>query len=214
LKEGYDLLERGRRVGYLLAKVASSLLLRLTGGVEVAGAEFVPRRGPLILVANHQSLLDPLALMAAMPREITFLAAAYLFRIPVVGLVIRAVGAMPVRGEEADLRSLRKSLALLREGKAIGLFPEGGVSRPGELRPFMPGWAYLALKSGAPVLPVVLRGSSKVLPAGTFIPRPGRIRIEVLPPIAFAQKNKIAHCDLVHLNEILQEKFKKSLAAG
>jgi len=207
------LLERGRRAGYLLAKAGSSLLLSLTGGVEIVGADLVPRRGPLILVANHQSLLDPLALMAAMPREITFLAAAYLFRLPVVGLVIRAVGAMPVRGEEGDLRSLRKSLALLREGKAIGLFPEGGVSRPGELRPFMPGWAYLALKSGAPVVPVILYGSSKVLPAGAFIPRPGRICIKVLPPVAFAPKKKIVQGDLERLNTILRERFAERLAA-
>lgn len=207
------MLERGRRAGYLLAKVASSLLLRLTGGVEATGVEFVPRRGPLILVANHQSLLDPLALMAAIPREITFLAASYLFRIPAVGLVIKAVGALPVRGEEADLRSLRKSLALLREGKAIGLFPEGAVSRPGELRPFMPGWAYLALKSGAPVLPVILRGSSKVLPVGTFIPRPGRICVKVLPPLAFASKKKIAQGDLERLNAILRERFADGMAA-
>lgn len=189
------------------------MLLSLTGGVEIVGADLVPRRGPLILVANHQSLLDPLALMAAMPREITFLAAAYLFRLPVVGLVIRAVGAMPVRGEEGDLRSLRKSLALLREGKAIGLFPEGGVSRPGELRPFMPGWAYLALKSGAPVVPVILYGSSKVLPAGAFIPRPGRICIKVLPPVAFAPKKKIVQGDLERLNTILRERFAERLAA-
>ncbi|MDK2882962.1 MAG: 1-acyl-sn-glycerol-3-phosphate acyltransferase [Bacillota bacterium] len=207
------MLERGSRAAYLLAKAAGSLLLRLTGGVEVAGAEFVPRRGPLILVANHQSLLDPIALIAAMPREITFLAASYLFRIPLVGLIIRSVGAMPVHGPKADLRSLRSALTFLQKGKAIGLFPEGGVSRPGELRPFMPGWAYLALKSGAPVLPVILRGSSKVLPVGTFIPRPGRIRIEVLPPLTFAPKKKIAQGDLERLNAILRERFAERLAA-
>lgn len=207
------MLERGSRAAYLLAKAAGSLLLRLTGGVEVAGAEFVPRRGPLILVANHQSLLDPIAPIAAMPREITFLAASYLFRIPLVGLIIRSVGAMPVHGPKADLRSLRSALTFLQKGKAIGLFPEGGVSRPGELRPFMPGWAYLALKSGAPVLPVILRGSSKVLPVGTFIPRPGRIRIEVLPPLTFAPKKKIAQGDLERLNAILRERFAERLAA-
>jgi 1-acyl-sn-glycerol-3-phosphate acyltransferase len=86
-------------------------------------------------------------------------------------------------------------------------------SRPGELRPFMRGWAYLALKSGAPVLSVILRGSSKVLPVGTFIPRPGRIRIEVLPPLAFASKKKIAQSDLERLNAILRERFTDGMAA-
>lgn len=205
--------KRRCRAAYLLAKAAGRLLLRLTGGLEVVGVDLVPRRGPLILVANHQSLLDPIALIAAMPREITFLAASYLFRIPLVGLVIRSVGAMPVRGPKGDLKSLRSALALLQKGKVIGLFPEGGVSQPGELRPFMPGWAYLALKSGAPVLPVILHGSSKVLPIGTFIPRPGRIRIEVLPPFAFAPKKKIAQGDLERLNAILRERFAERLAA-
>jgi 1-acyl-sn-glycerol-3-phosphate acyltransferase len=199
---------------YLFIKALSLMLLTVTGGLKVYGKERLPRKGPIIIVANHQSLLDPVALIACLPYRITFLAASYLFKIPVAGLVFSLTGAMPVKSQKGDFGSLKKSLAALERGNVIGLFPEGGVSPDGRLRPLLPGWAYLALKSGAPVLPVIICGSRRVLPVGSFILRPGKICINIGQPFAFPKKDRIRHEDLAELNQKLKQELLKLFDAG
>jgi 1-acyl-sn-glycerol-3-phosphate acyltransferase len=194
-----------RTVFYHLFKILCKILFGIIGRVEVSGLEQIPEKGPLIIVSNHQSLLDPLILMSAIPRRVTFLAAAYLFSIPVVGQLLKLAGAMPVKGGKGDYGSFKKSLSLLHKGGAVGLFPEGGVSLDGNIRQLMPGWAYLVLKSGAPVLPVLISGSRNVLPPGKYIPRPGKIRITVCNMLTFQKSGKIHKQDLNQLNqELLQ----------
>lgn len=195
-------------------KALSRMLLILTGGVKVCGMERLPRKGPLIIVSNHQSLLDPVVLLACIPRKITFMAASYLFKIPVVAQVLRLAGAIPVHSEKGDVRSFRKALGILKQGGVIALFPEGGVSSDGNLRPFMPGWAYLATKSGAPVLPVVVSGTRRVQPVGSFLLRPGKIKINMGQPLAFPRKDRIRHEDLADLNHKLEQEMLKLFDAG
>lgn len=195
------------RIMYSLLRALCKLLLAATGGVKVEGMTNLEVQGALILVSNHQSLLDPLVLMACIPRRITFLAASYLFQIPVVGQVIRSAGSMPVHQKKSDLGSIRKSLAVLERGGTIGLFPEGGVSSDGRLRHPMPGWAYLALKSGAPVLPIGITGSRDVLAPGTFILRRRRICVKVGRPLMLAKAAVIRHEDLAVLNKKLEREL-------
>ncbi|MDI3481674.1 MAG: 1-acyl-sn-glycerol-3-phosphate acyltransferase [Tepidanaerobacteraceae bacterium] len=199
---------------YLIMKALSRVILMLTGGVKACGMERLPREGPLIIVSNHQSLLDPVVLLACIPRKITFMAASYLFKIPVVAQVLRLAGAVPVHSEKGDVRSFRKALGILEQGGVIALFPEGGVSPDGNLRPFMPGWAYLATKSGAQVLPVVVRGTRRVLPVGSFLLRPGKIRINVGQPLGFPRKGKIRREYLEYLNRELEQEMLKLFNAG
>ncbi len=188
---------------YYPFKILCKILLGVISNMEVSGLERLPKKGPLIIVSNHQSLLDPLILMSIIPRKITFLAAAYLFSIPVVGQLLRLAGAMPVKGGKGDYGSFKKSLSLLYKGGVVGIFPEGGVSLDGNIRPLMPGWAYLALKSGAPVLPVLISGSRNVLPPGKYIPRPGKIRITACNMLTFQKSGKIRKQDLHQPNQEL-----------
>lgn len=154
------------------------------------------KEGPLIIVSNHQSILDPLVIMAFIPRKLRFIAAAYLFRIPGLNILLRLYGAIPVNdAKRGDVSSLKKALRTLKKGGAVALFPEGGVSVDGKLRPFKPGFAYLALKSGAQVLPVAIRGTKDVLPVGKYLPRRGRIELIMGKAISVEKKGKISETE-------------------
>ena len=147
---------------YLFFTFLCRVIFKLIGKPLVTGCDNLPQKGPYVLAANHQSILDPLVLMAVIPRPITFLAAAYLFKIPLVGRIVRAGGALPVSSGQKGVKSVREGLSRLRKGGIIGLFPEGGVSFDGRLKPFLSGWAYFALKTGSPALPVAISGSRDV----------------------------------------------------
>ncbi|KXG77809.1 1-acyl-sn-glycerol-3-phosphate acyltransferase [Fervidicola ferrireducens] len=163
----------------------------------------MPKEGPLIVVSNHQSILDPLVIMAYIPRKLRFLAAAYLFKIPGLNILLRLYGAIPVNDtERGDISSLKKALRILKGGGAVALFPEGGVSPDGKLRPFKQGFAYLALKSGAAVLPVAVKGTTDVLPVGRYFPKRGRIELKVGEPISVGKKDRISSADEEWLGEV------------
>jgi len=195
---------------YYLGKLLFYIFFKITGGVKIYGIERV-KRGPLIVAANHQSLLDPSILMIGIPRRIIFLAASYLFEIHVIGLFLKWGGAVPVNREKGDFTSFKKSIAFLQQGKVIGFFPEGRVSLNGCLGRLKPGCAYLALKTGTPVLPVAIRGSRNVLPVGSFVPHRGKITVNIGNTLYFPKKDKIRREDLVELNERLEKELKNLL---
>lgn len=126
--------------------------------VRVEGMEHVPRSGPFVLCSNHVSWIDPLLLGALLPRKLFYMAKKEMFTSPLLALVLRTVGAFPVRRHQADRRALRTALDLLGGGRAVAVFPEGTRSRDGSLGRAQPGAALLALHSGARVLPVAICG--------------------------------------------------------
>ena len=134
-------------------------LLWLLFGYRVEGAERVPREGAFILVANHLHNIDPIVVAVSCPRPVHFMAKRELFAIPVVGRVIRAVGAFPVDRGKMDRSALRRAEAILAQGVGLGMFPEGTRSRTGALAPAMPGAGMLALRSDVPIVPVAVTGS-------------------------------------------------------
>ncbi|MGB9885949.1 MAG: lysophospholipid acyltransferase family protein [Moorellales bacterium] len=165
---------------YWLGKVIFWVFFTVFCRWEVTGRENVPRRGPVVVVSNHISLWDPIAVGVALPRRVYFMAKEELFRLPLVGLVLRGLGAFPVRRGEADLAAMRQALRLLRQGKVVGIFPEGGRSRRGTLEEFQRGAALLALRTQAPLLPVALIGTNRILGRrGAFY----RFKVRVGPPI-------------------------------
>lgn len=143
---------------YRLAGVVVRLFFRLVFRWRVSGVEHVPASGPVLLCANHISLLDPPLIAAPLKRRVSFMAKEQLFRIPVLNRVIRAFGAFPVRRGAVDRRSLRTALDVLERGGLLVIFPEGTRSRTGELLPGKPGAGLLALKSRATVIPAYIQG--------------------------------------------------------
>jgi 1-acyl-sn-glycerol-3-phosphate acyltransferase len=119
-----------------------------------------------------------------------------LFRIPLFGRLIRALNARPVRRDGSDMRALKTSLGLLREGRALLIFPEGTRGVEGQpLGPGKPGVGMLAMLSGAPVVPVFASGSGAALPRGRALPRPSKVRVTFGPPLVFKAEGKRAGDD-------------------
>lgn len=147
---------------YDLANVFARIVLKIVARYEIIGLENVPVEGPFIIVANHISWLDPPMLGAMLPRPIRFMAKEELFRNPIVGWVVSHYQAFPVRRGENDRAALRAAMEILRDGGVLGMFPEGTRSRNGKLQAGRPGAALLALRSGAPVLPIGITGTQDV----------------------------------------------------
>lgn len=145
--------------------------------LEVEGWENVPA-GACIFASNHQSMLDPPLIGSCLPREISFIARRSLFDNPVFGSVIRSCHSIPVDRGEADIGAIRVAIEALKAGRGLLIFPEGTRSQDGIITEAKAGAGLLAIKSGAPVVPIHIRGARDVLPRGANFPVGGaRIRV-------------------------------------
>ena len=173
---------------YTLLRALAAGILKCWCRLRVEGQERVPSIGPVLLAANHTSLLDPPAVGAATHRRLFYMAKAELFRIPLFGALIRAVNSKPVRREGSDPAALRQAVGLLRERKALLVFPEGTRGTEGVLGKAKAGVGMLALLSEAPVVPTFIQGTGRALPRGRLFPRPERVRVVFGPPLQFKRR--------------------------
>ena len=176
------------------ATLVRYVLLPCYTRITVRGIENVPAAGPLVIAANHLNDADPLILIARIPRRIVFMAKVELFRVPLLGQLLRAFGAFPVRRNEADLSALRWATGELRQGLALGIFPEGRTSTRGaRLQEAWPGAALLALRAEAPVLPVAITGSQYLqLPFFFFrIFKRYDVTVTIGAPFSLSKRNRL-----------------------
>jgi 1-acyl-sn-glycerol-3-phosphate acyltransferase len=166
-------------------KYPAVALMRLMFRLEAVGAENVPEHGPVLMVANHSSVLDPPLIGGASGRQLTYLAKAELFEVPLFSTLIRALNAKPIRREGADPSALRTARRALEEGAALLVFPEGTRGEEGVIRPAKPGAGLLAVSSGAAVVPVYVRGSGQAWPKGRRLPRPSKVTVTFGKPLRF-----------------------------
>jgi 1-acyl-sn-glycerol-3-phosphate acyltransferase len=152
--------DRGRRTGIFL----SHLFFRL----DIRGAQRIPPTGPLVVVANHSAFVDGPVLFGNLPRRISFLVKAEVVRGP-VGWLLRTVGQYAINRAAPERQVLMAALAQLKAGGAIGIFPEGARGA-GDVATVFNGAGWLAVRVGATVVPVAIRGTAR--PAGRRLPRP------------------------------------------
>jgi 1-acyl-sn-glycerol-3-phosphate acyltransferase len=177
------MIQSGASVCYRIGKNSFWLIFSTFNHWTVTGREHVPRTGPVLLIANHTSYADPPIVGAACPRAVHFMAKQELFFFP-LGPIIRSVHSFPVRRGEADTAALRKAVRMLKEGKVLLIFPEGGRSPDGKLMEFEHGAAFVALASGAAVVPIGIDGADRLLPRHSALVRPAKLRVRFGPPVA------------------------------
>ena len=170
---------------YHAATTLMKILLIAFTRWQVEGKENVPRSGPLIVVSNHLNNIDPPLLGASIPRTINFMAKQELFEPHWVRAIVQGYGAFPVRRGQLDRKSLHQALEKLRDGKVVGMFPEGSRSFSKKLQSPQPGTALLADRSGAPILPVGISGSDQMRGLRSIFNRP-RITVTIGPPFVLS----------------------------
>jgi 1-acyl-sn-glycerol-3-phosphate acyltransferase len=153
-------------------------------GLEGAVAA-VPAHGPLIVASNHASYLDPWLLGMVFPRRIRYLITRQWYdRSAAWQAVFRGYGTVPVRADDPE-GTVAAVCGVLARGEVAGIFPEGRISRSGRLGRFRPGLAWIAARSGAPVIPVGIQGSFASLAYHRRVPWPARVTVRVGEPIAY-----------------------------
>ncbi len=165
---------------YRVVRAILAPAIRAAGRLEVDGDDLPS--GPVIVVANHDSLSDPFFLGAALERPLRFLAKRELWRYRPVGLLLDRLGGIPVDRRRGDVDAVALAARALGEGAAVAIFPQGTVLGAVD-RPWQRGAARLALTTGAPLVPVAIVGAADVLRPGTRRPRRARVRVVVGPPI-------------------------------
>ncbi|MDB5297311.1 MAG: plsC 2 [Phycisphaerales bacterium] len=167
------------RISQAFCRVGCSTLFDL----KVFGSETFPPDGGVLVVSNHQSLLDPVLIGVAMPRPLSYMAKSELFTNPLFAALIRAYGAFPVRQTGSAAGAIKETIDRLREGAALNIFPEGTRTPAGGIRPFEKGTALVVRKAKVPVVPVAVHGSFEAWPSGTKLPTPHPVRIQFGPPM-------------------------------
>lgn len=169
-----------RRAWYDLARFASRVALFLLYRLRATGAEHVPREGPVLLVANHQSYLDPPVIGGSLPhRRIDFLARRGLWNHRILGRMIDGWCAIPIDEDGGDVGAIREILRRLEHGHATLVFPEGSRTPDGSLHEFKRGIAVLVKRAACPVVPVAVNGCFEAWPRHAKRPRLGGVRLRV-----------------------------------
>ncbi|MCF7935013.1 MAG: 1-acyl-sn-glycerol-3-phosphate acyltransferase [Synergistales bacterium] len=175
-------------VVYAAAKVFCFLVLKIYNRLRISGKGSLPREHPYIVVSNHCSNLDPVVVGVSCPVRLRYLAKEELFGVPLLGPLIRVLGASPVRRDDGggSGTALRHLLGFLEQGEHVLLFPEGRRSRDGRLGSLEGGVALLAKRSGLPVVPVVVQGTHRAMPMGGSGIRPASISVQFGEPLYFS----------------------------
>jgi 1-acyl-sn-glycerol-3-phosphate acyltransferase len=192
---------------YWLIKAILTPILRVFYRVRIDGRDRLPAQGPLILAANHRSFMDSLFLPLVIRRRVTFVAKAEYFDDKKTAWFFRGVGQIPIRreGGSASEGALESATEVLEQGGVFGIYPEGTRTRDGYLHRGHTGVARLALRTGAPIVPVGMTGTDEINPIDRKLPRVFRtVRIQFGTPITADRYTGREHDKLV-LRQITDE---------
>jgi 1-acyl-sn-glycerol-3-phosphate acyltransferase len=165
---------------YPVAKALIAPATKFIFPTRITGLEHIPRNGPAMIAPNHISFFDSVVLIGVLPRRISFVGKAEYLDNWKTRYLLPAVGMIPIErsGGKQSLEALDTAAGVLERGEVFGIFPEGTRSRDGLLHKGRTGMARLALRTGAPIIPVGLRGTDRIQPPGSSVPRPF-VRCEV-----------------------------------
>jgi 1-acyl-sn-glycerol-3-phosphate acyltransferase len=192
-------------------------LFRVLFTYDCLGEEKLPTSGPAVVASNHPSYLDPLLLSLQVRRPIRFMAWDSLFKVPVLGGLLRAFGAFPVDIRRGQGRAAyEKAKILIESGEIVGLFPEGRRSRAGWMEPTLrEGAARLSFETGAPLVPATITGAFRAWPYFHVLPRPVRITVryhDAIDPAAY--RDQPEEQAVPALLDELRQRVERSLLPG
>ncbi|MBI4299215.1 MAG: 1-acyl-sn-glycerol-3-phosphate acyltransferase [Chloroflexi bacterium] len=191
---------------YTLSNSMVRAVLQAFAHWTVEGRESVPPRGPLIVVANHQSNIDPPLLGASIPRRLFFLAKEGIFVNPVISAFLSNYGAFPLKRDGTDIQAFRWALRMLSRNEAIAFFPEGTRS-PGRMREAIPGIALLAIRSQATLLPVGITGTERMGPLWRVAFPTGKITVRIGEPFSLpAIEGRLERSQLEALTKMVMQR--------
>lgn len=186
----------------LAAKVVAYPLFR----IRVFGRGNIPKDGPLLLLCNHQSFLDPMFCQVSSSRKLAFIARDSLFKIPGLGQFIRTLNTIPIKRGEADIAAMRKIIEKLKNDSAVCLFPEGTRTEDGRISEVKAGFSLLSRRAGANVIPVVIDGSFECWPKGRKFFLLRKVVISYGKPIAAEEVKRIGDREFAKkLTDLLRE---------
>ncbi|MCL2564740.1 MAG: 1-acyl-sn-glycerol-3-phosphate acyltransferase [Defluviitaleaceae bacterium] len=163
---------------YRFGQSILSLLFNTIYDIKIIGDENLPKSGAVIVCANHISALDPVLLGVFLRRPICFMAKHELFDIKLFGFIITKLGAFPVNRDAVEITTLKKALEVLKSGQVMGIFSQGGRLDTVNEDEGKAGVALFAVKSGAPVVPVGIKGSFKPF---------SRLTVSIGKPMSFKE---------------------------
>jgi 1-acyl-sn-glycerol-3-phosphate acyltransferase len=190
---------------------AQSLLMISGVRVRVEGMEHIDLGRSYVIASNHLSYMDTPVVLASVPVRFRFLAKRGLFKIPFLGTHLSQAGHIPVHRDDprASVKTMQIAAeAIQKRGTSLLVFPEGGRSHDGHLRPFKEGAAYIAIRAGVPIVPAALIGTQHVLPFGSGTPKPGHVTLKIMRPIA---TEGLSLKDRQQLNEQVQQLVAQAL---
>jgi 1-acyl-sn-glycerol-3-phosphate acyltransferase len=177
--------DRDGSIQHWFARSWSWLILKTVfSPATVIGRENLPE-GPVVIAANHQSAMDIPLLYVYLPTQFRIVAKIELFKYPFMGWHLTRSGQIAVdeKNVRANLKTLQRGVETLKHGMPLVVFPEGGRTPDGAIKPFMAGAFYMAIKAGVPVVPVAIVGTFEVLRMWSYIIRPGKLQLVIGKPI-------------------------------
>jgi len=184
-----SLFDSSGNIPHLVARLWGKIQLAAAGTeLRIQGLKNFDHKKSYILVSNHQSAFDIFALLGYLPIQFRWTAKAELFRIPFLGWSMSRIGYVPIERDSPKkaYRSMLQAAEKVKKGVSVMIFPEGTRSPDGNLQPFKKGLFLIALKSQAPILPIAIRGTAKILQKGDWRSHPGIVDIIISPPIETA----------------------------
>ena len=155
------------------------------------GLEHIPRRGGGLFIANHQSFLDPLLIGLPLSRPVSYLARDSLFRVPLIGWILRHTYVVPINREAASSASIKAAVSRMHHGFLVGIFPEGTRSDDGAVGDFKPGFVALVRRAQIPIYPVGIAGAHLALPRRAWLLRPRRVCVVFGEPLTVQQLEEL-----------------------
>jgi len=213
-----SLVTAGGDTAHKVARIWAKCILALSNTrVTVKGLSNLKPGRSCIFMANHMSNFDIPVLQASLPVQFRWLAKAELYKIPVFGYAMKRAGYISIdrSNRESAIESLNKAAKIIRDGISVVIFPEGTRSRTHNIQPFKKGGFFLAVDSAAPIIPIIIKGTERIMPKKQMLIKPGNVTLEIAKPInssGYTRKTKNDLMDKVRY--IFLKSFEKNKKNG